>query len=232
MKGCLAFVGAIVLLVLVLGGGCVGYVAYQGKQMGEKMEAGKQRLDAVDAKFPFTPAADAKLTNDRFARYVKIRSSMVAKTTKVFDDLKAVGSEDSGFFGGIKKFAGAMKGMFAAMADAPAELATLLEQGEMSFAEYRWSTSRMHGTLIAAAKAGNAEAQTLNTAFENSLREFEHGNQNDKKIGDVRDELAAAYPTFDPQELALILSMKDQLQAESPGFLVDVFAIEGMNAGP
>ncbi|MBL8769697.1 MAG: hypothetical protein JNL94_20165 [Planctomycetes bacterium] len=232
MKGCLIFLGVFTLIVLVLGGGCIGYVGYQGKQMAEKMEAGRAQLNAVDAKFPFTPAPDAKLGADRFSRFVKIRSAMVAKTSKVYEDLKAIGKkEDAGFLAGIKQAFGAMKGMFAAMTDAPADLAGMLEQGEMSFAEYRWSTSRMHGTLIAAAKAGNAEAQALNTAFEDSLKEFEQGNHNDKGVKDVRAELAAAYPTFDPGELALILSMKDQLQAESPGFVVDLFALEGMQDG-
>jgi hypothetical protein len=230
MKGCLAFVGALVVLVLLLGGGCVGYFAYQGKQVAERMDAGTKRLGEIDAKYPFAAAADAKLQPDRFARFVKIRGAMVVKTSKVFEDLKSIGRDgDSGFFSTMKQAFGAMKGMITAMADAPAELATQLDAGQMSFAEYRWATSRMHGTLIAAAKAGNAEAQALNDAFEDGMRDLEQGNgKNEKKLTDVRAELAAAYPTFDPQELALILSMKDQLVADSPGFLVDMFAIEGV----
>src|SRR5690606_5160896 len=74
MKGCLAVVGVLALLVVVLIAGCTGFVLYKSHQVGEQQQEAQVRLVATNDRYRFAPPADALLDEGRLDSWLDIRA--------------------------------------------------------------------------------------------------------------------------------------------------------------
>lgn len=225
MKGCLAVVGVLALLLVVLFAGCTGYFVYKGHQYGQKHEDALARLVTTNSAHPFTPPEDGRLDASRFAVYLEARSGATGPVEAMFartGELEQM-DEETGFFEAMSTAFGAVKGIAQAVLEAPQALADSLAAQQMSFAEYDWINGVVHATIERAAEDGEEAATALEEAITATFGTMNATVNEDEYDRDALKELRDRISDWTPENLALIAAHSDQIAAGVQVLLVDVF---------
>ncbi len=230
MKSCLAVVGGLVLLFIVLIVGCTGYAVYKGKGYAESIETAFNDLQATNAAFPFEIPEDGRLDPARVQTFLTVRDGAVGPiedVQKELDRLKEMdGSAGSSPWAAFKTGMGAVGEMFEAFAAVPRDLRKGLEAARMSYAEYEWITETVHATLIFAARDGEPEAEEMVQELEAlSSEEFEW---NDKKMdyGSMRRRIERLAYSWKRENLDTILAAKEGVTGNAAKLILDSILIE------
>jgi hypothetical protein len=234
LKGCLTVFLVVLAVGLLAMGGCLGYACVKGKEYEEKMAAATARLDAIDARQPYTAPADGLIPAERFTAWLEVRADAARTIQPAIERLEASGQGMEQKTLGLKESVR----FFLEIVDLhPASwnaLATALEQHEMAFAEFRWLTETTYATLIGAADRGNVEARALVDAIE-TLHQPPPGAAEKgldvEAFPDLRKTLQDRIAAYDPQNLERILAQRDALAATPGPLTIDMAGLPQAEAG-
>lgn len=229
MKACLASIGCLALIVLLLVAGGIGYGGLKMKRFREQAEATQARLEATDAAFPFAAAPDARLDSARFATFQAVRERVARPIAAIVEKFGAVERTVAREAGPIDSF----RAMFGFVTEAAGsfheiheQLAAELTARSMSWGEFRWIARRALETLLAAARDGDAEATRIVAELENAQTDFRAGAESPfGSFSDLRRELERDAPAWHPADLAVILGATDAYAKDPSALLLDVWAI-------
>ncbi|MFG0316157.1 MAG: hypothetical protein ACF8XB_02695 [Planctomycetota bacterium JB042] len=227
MKGCLAVVGVLTLLLVVLIAGCTGFVMYKGHELGQEHELALARLRQTNSA-AFAAPEDGLLAEDRLATWFRVRGEAVAPLDRMFSkaqDLKRMEDGDVGFFEGVSAAFGAVKGIAKSVMEVPGALATGLEGAGMSFDEYAWINGVVHATVRRAARAGEEPAVAMADAIDKSFDSVEMRSEGKEFDPERLDRLEDRISEWKPENLALISARAQDLTASPALLMLDVFAL-------
>ncbi|MBI4879035.1 MAG: hypothetical protein HY812_05155 [Planctomycetes bacterium] len=229
MKGCLAVIGVIALLVVLALVAGVGFFACQGSRAVKEMEAAFARLEETNARFPFSPPADGLLSEERLQRFLTVREQSLPPIQRFIEECERLEDRDArkeGVLAAVRAVFGSLRGALQAFREVPLRLdASLREEGQ-SLAEYLWITETVHATLIRAYEQGNADAQALVEDIDERLGERKAGFDEDAaSYGSLRAALATRESSWNPENLALVLSHAEALVREPYAILLDAVLV-------
>jgi len=222
MKGCLVAAGVVLLLILLAVGGGGFWVYNKAQQLAERLEVATTELHATNREFPFDEPDDGSLDAERFEQFLSIRSASVGPIEKLIESLDSLGRNDADEDFSFEQIMGAATGMITLLPEVMDGLVVALRSDQMSFDEYLWTTTLMHGTLAGAAAAGNAEAdELLGDIVEHSNRvKIDEGDGN-RRYDDIRRELRERFETPNPATLALVLAASDRVEGSPAEITLD-----------
>jgi hypothetical protein len=184
--------GLFVLLFSLLMAGGIGFIAYQGYQFGQEIQAAYQEVaiefQKLDQDYPFTPPDDGVMNEERVKAFLQIRVEAVEFATEYLQKLELTGDEIGKQFEseGIKsklKGIGKIKDIVHLAANMAANIAQKqvqkLDEQEMSLKEYQWLTRTCLGTLAKAAENGFEEGVSM---WENYLHHFDEAQIKTKDV--------------------------------------------------
>ena len=229
MKGCLAVVGGIVLLIVLLFSGCTGFVIYKGHQASERHDVAMARLSASNTTYAFTPPEDDHLDAERFERWLEARRGSTGPFESLFAEasgLEKLGEDgEVGFFEAISAGIGAVKGITQAIIRAPGAVADSLDEQEMSFAEYNWTTEIVHATIERANEDGEEAATAMSDAIDALLEGVQATINEDEFDRDRLGDLADRIEEWNPENMALLATHADAIVSDATVLLVDALTV-------
>lgn len=230
MKGCLAVVGIIFLIFVLLIVGCSGFMIYKGKQYAEELDTAFEGLRTTNESFPYEQPEDGLLLADRLPAFLEVRKGAAVPIQEFL--IRMTRLEEQGDEMGPVQAIKEMMGMFSEMAGAfrevPAALETGLTSRKMSLAEYQWMTETIHLTIVEAAEAGEGEAQAILDEMEQSQGDNELDTGNGKvSYSRLARRLGQENDGFEPLNLALILQNADDLTGDVSQVLLDAILVDG-----
>lgn len=230
MKGCLAVVGIIFLIFVLLIVGCSGFMIYKGKQYAEELDTAFEGLRSTNETFPYEQPADGLLVADRLPAFLEVRKGAVVPIKEFFNRVSRLEEQgdDMGFFQAIREAMGVVTDIVNAFKEVPKALETGLTAQQMSYDEYLWMTETIHITIVEAAEAGETEAQTILDELEETHQGVEVDIQDDKvSYSRMARRLGQENDGFEPLNLALILQNVDDLTGDVSQVLLDAILVDG-----
>lgn len=219
MKGCLAVVGGIVVLgiIVVIGGGV--WFGTKMAKFGEEMEAAFAQLDVTNKDFPFAKPATSQLEAGKLDTVLAIRSRVAQGSRQVmqkFEEIEKSGDVSDAF--------DAMKDMFAEMKTVPQNLETELRAARISYDEFVWTVDTAYGSIFAAADQGHPQAVEAAKQIEAMIVDAKMpGAKSEEKFATFRNRAKASLVALDPATLDLVLARKDQLTGDKSFTMFDFF---------
>ncbi len=246
--GCLGCGGFLALVILLFGGG-VAYVAYQGVQFGKNVGQNYKDLasgyQTLNEEHPFTPPEDNVLNTDRLDKYLAVRREITAFAAEYIEKFEEMGKriEDNMEGPGIRsKIRGVLsiRDIVSHAANMGAIIGKqhveLLEQTDFSLDECFWITWTYLGTL---AKAGENNFPELAEKWSNYLEKFESSRQNLRGFNadfgkthidgnDIdRDKLRSALEgvVFKPENAEIVSQTLDRFMVQDKSAILDFFVL-------
>ncbi len=220
MKGCLAVVGGIVVVGLILMIGFCSYVVKKSIDVSKELEASFKQLETTNKDFPFTKPPTSKLDAAKLDQVIAIRSRVAqgaSDTLKSFQDLENGGRPDVG------EMIDTFKDAIEKMKHIPIELETELRAIRMSFDEYVWTLDTAYGTIFKAADKGNTAAAELAKSIHGQIVDTKAlGPKSEETFNTFRNRTMAIVD-LDPATLDLVMARKGALTGEKASLLFDFF---------
>lgn len=168
MKKILIGCGIVALLVTIIccGAGIYGFLLAQ--RFGQSMEAAGQRIEKLEAAYPWAAPADLKLTEKRLTEFFAARADVVTVIEKI-DLVRKLretpdGQQPQVGFGTVFSFIGEMPGALEGFA-------TAMESRQMSPREYFWTMAMIHLTIVQGAEAKDPAMVEMSKAVSKALDE-------------------------------------------------------------
>jgi hypothetical protein len=222
MKGCLAVVGGLVVLVILVVVGFGGYFAKKAYDFGKEIEAAFTQLEATDSDFPFVAPANSKLDPQRLDAVLAARDRVARSSSEMLSKFEKMERD-----GNMEGFMDAMKEMMGSMKKMPADLEAELRAIKMSYKEYVWTVDTAYGTIFAAADQGNPVAVELAKQIEASIVDAKMpGGKSEEKFRTFRDRTKASLVQLDPATCDLVLA-RGQLMTGDKAYSMFDFMISG-----
>lgn len=218
MKGCLAVVGVLLVLgiVVLVGGGF--WVGKKFMEAGAAIQASFTVLEKTDADFPFTRPTDSRLNSERLDSVLAIRSKLVEAARPNLTKFEQIENEES------NDILGAFKESIAVMTQVPLDLEKELRLAQMSISEFLWTLDTVFGTVFAAADRGEARAVELAAKIETTFKPQDSANPElAKQFSEFRNRAKASLVAFDEASFELALARQDQLAPDFAYALFDRF---------
>jgi hypothetical protein len=219
MKGCLAVVGGIVVIgIIVIVGGGVWFGTKMAK-FSKEIEAAFAQLDSTNQDFPFAKPATSQLDPGRLDTVLAIRSRVAQGSRAVMQQFEQI--ERSG---DVSEAFDAMKDMFAEMKTVPQNLETELRAARISYDEFVWTVDTAYGTVFAAADQGNPQAVEAAKQIESMIVDATMpGAKSEEKFASFRNRAKASLIALDPATLDIVLARKEQLAGDKAYTMFDFF---------
>lgn len=219
MKGCLAVVGGLVVLgILIVVGGGIWFGTKMAK-FGEEVEASFAQLESTNQDFVFTTPTNSQLDATKLDTVLAIRGRVANSSRDVmkkFEDIERQGD--------VSGAIDAMKEMFAAMKSVPLALETELRAARISYKEFVWTVDTAYGTVFAAADQGHPQAAEIAKEVQSMIVDSKMpGGKSEQKYSTFRDRTKASLVALDPATLELVLARKDALSGDKAFTMFDFF---------
>lgn len=227
MKGCLAVVGGIVVLIVIAMLAFGGYLGFKGYKAMEQFSTDMSRVEETsNVSFPFTAPPVSKLDPTRTALAFAIREKVSASLAEAAAGAEAAAKDKNlkGAFDMMTEFGDAFVGL-------PGRLEVELQTGKMSLAEYFWIVNTAHGSVFAAADQGDPSAKELESKLIATMKapgmEFGPGGKKQaESFDDFRARMKASLIQFDGSSLGVIRGCGERYPGNRAEIMVDGITLE------
>jgi hypothetical protein len=220
MKGCLAVVGGLVVVGLLLMVGFCGYFVKKGMDIQKELQASFAQLDLTNRDFPFRKPATSRLEPAQLEKVLAMRARVAqgaSATLKQFQEMERGENQD------FRKIVDQIKEGVETLKRVPIDLEQELRSAKLSFDEYVWTLDTAYGTIFKAADKGNPEAVTVAKAVEDQLVDRRTpGRRAEQNFVMFKNRTMAAVD-LDPSTVETVLQHRDALVGDVAALYLDTF---------
>ena len=185
------FIGCGIVVLLILG--IVGFLVYEFgadiRAIQEQAEQAVARINALDAKVPFDPAAQTSLDTDRFTTALEVRADLTDELVRIGEDLEEMkrkedaGETDLGWMAMGHAIIGSMTNVMPMFADR-------LEAAPMSWPEFSWHTRLLWSVLYRVdIGMGEPDLEPLRNSYTTFKDRYDELRREEKSLPELRDLL-------------------------------------------
>jgi hypothetical protein len=221
MKGCLAVIGGLVILVVLVVIGAGGYFAKKMMDFGKEVEASFVQLEQTNVDHPFVRPATSRIEPERLDAVLALRERVVDPSRESLAEFERL---QSGAATDVSDAIDAVKRLLGTMKQLPLSLERELRGEKMSFAEYVWILDTAYGSVFTAADRGNPLAKELETRLRAALIDKKApGNRMEEKYQTFRNRTKASLNDLDDATVAAVLGNGERLVGDGAPVVFDFF---------
>lgn len=209
------FIGCGIAVLLLLGGlGALVWSFWDDIQLlRTQADSAMQRIEAVEAAWPFSAEGLQQLDGERFVRALELRAALVGDLRQAKDQIEELarkadrGDSEVGFMDFFGQMLGAVSGVLPTVAQR-------LEEGRMGWHEFAWH-SRVLWAVLYRVDVGAADAalQPLRGSYTRLRETYEELRKQQRNLPDLRDVLGEFPPAIVAEAEALVARNLDRVQA-------------------